>query len=68
MNDLQEKINFWVEFLYRKILEVLKNKFFYWQNVIFDFWICLFKGVLEDKGLYSSDFQCLLLYNGLDFN
>lgn len=68
MNDLQEKINFWVEFLYRKILEVLKNKFFNWQNVIFDFWICLFKGVLEDKGLYSSNFQCLLLYNGLDFN
>lgn len=68
MNDPQEKINLWAEPSHRKILEALKTKLFHWQNVTSDPWICSPKGVLEDKGLYSSNPQCLPLYNGLDPN
>ncbi|XP_048760957.2 N-sulphoglucosamine sulphohydrolase-like isoform X1 [Ostrea edulis] len=65
-NDPQEKINLWGEPTHRKILEDLKARLFLWQNITSDPWICSPKGVLEDKGIYKSQPQCLPLYNGLD--
>lgn len=66
VNDPQERINLWAEPTHRRILDNLKNKLFQWQNVTSDPWICSPQGVLEDKGHYSSNPQCLPLYNGLD--
>ena len=35
-----------------------------WQNDTADPWICAPEGVLEDKGAYADNPQCLPLYNG----
>jgi N-sulfoglucosamine sulfohydrolase len=64
--DPQEKINLWAEPTHRKILDDLKTRLYQWQNVTGDPWICSPTGVLEDKGDYKGQPQCLPLYNGLD--
>lgn len=45
------------------VLKELKQKLFEWQKVTNDPWICAPHAVLEDKGLYKDDPQCMSLDN-----
>ncbi|KAK3089182.1 hypothetical protein FSP39_001551 [Pinctada imbricata] len=66
INDPHEKINLWAEPTHKSVLIDLQNRLYKWQNMTSDPWICAPSAVLENKGLYATNPQCLPLYNDLN--
>ena len=50
---------------YQGVLQGLKGQLKQWQNVTDDPWICAPGGVLENKGAYKENPQCMSMDNGL---
>ncbi|XP_045478548.1 N-sulphoglucosamine sulphohydrolase [Harmonia axyridis] len=61
--DSEELINLAYNVTYKPLLKELKLKLFEWQNKTQDPWICAPHAVLEDKGAYKNDPQCMSLDN-----
>lgn len=48
------------------IVKTLQEELFNWLNQTHDPWLCAPNAVLQDKGFYKTNPQCLPLYNKLD--
>lgn len=48
---------------FKKVFKDLYDRLLNWQNITNDPWICSPHAVLEDKGLYHDNVQCLSLDN-----
>jgi N-sulfoglucosamine sulfohydrolase len=64
--DPKELINLAKSARHSNVLHSLKTQLNHWQNVTADPWICSPDGVLQVKGNYKYNPQCMPLYNGLD--
>jgi len=61
--DVEEKYNVAQKTSYQTVFEQLKTTLSNWQNRTKDPWICSPHAVLEDKGTFKNNPQCLPLYN-----
>lgn len=61
--DVEEVKNLAYDDNYKLILKELKLRLFHWQNITQDPWICSPHAVLEDKGPFLNNPQCMLLFN-----
>lgn len=61
--DNEEKYNVAKKASYKTVFEQLKTTLSNWQNKTKDPWICSPHAVLEDKGRFKNNPQCLPLYN-----
>lgn len=62
-HDPEELNNLFGKKNLKPIITELQAKLFEWQNITYDPWICSPHSVLENKGVYKGNPQCLSLYN-----
>ena len=63
--DPQELINVVLKPEYANVLVTLREQLKTWQNTTADPWICAPTGVLENKGAFKDNPQCMSMDNGL---
>lgn len=61
--DPEELINVVNKKKYKTILNSLRKKLYNWMTNTKDPWLCSPHAVLEDKGNYKNNMQCLSLFN-----
>lgn len=62
-HDSEELENLAANETFKTIFKELKHKLFEWQSETEDPWICAPHAVLENKGAYKNNPQCMPLYN-----
>ncbi|KAK9885134.1 hypothetical protein WA026_010645 [Henosepilachna vigintioctopunctata] len=62
-HDPEELTNLAYDDNHKMVFKDLKARLFQWQNVTQDPWICAPHDVLENKGFYANNPQCLFLDN-----
>lgn len=63
--DPEEQNNIYKKDTSQAISKTLQKELFEWLNKTSDPWLCSPSGVLQDKGFYKNNPECMPLYNDL---